>query len=435
MINSKKEDVNKYILYTSFFFVFLVMGVWSYLSPLWGDDYGMQRMNFTKIINACKNDYFSWNGRFFGQFFFRILVNINPLFYGLFNGLMFFLLTYLIFIISKKESDMFKNAIFRYLLIVTFLFLFTPSFAQVYLWRAGSGNYLWTTTIIIIFMYLMINNISFKNDLINLFAFILTCILGFVSGLSNENTPGGMIIILFFYFCYKNINKEKIIPFVFSIIGYLILLLSPGSKIRLETHFDFSRMSLLKKIFVNLPLTNDFFIYQLSIIILIFIFLFVYSFIFERYSVCLDSFIWFFSGVLVLYALDFSPEGAGLGRSSFGGFIFMLIGIFKLITFDESKISKFINLVLIYTLISFTFFNFINGFIDSIKSYNAINNQNSEIIYKRNKNDNFIKVKKLQYIGKTKYSFVDGNALSDRPDWWANKCYSYGFNVKNIVSD
>lgn len=432
MSEVKKEKNSRLILYILFILTFSISSFWSYLSPLWADDYSVERMGFFKIIDECVKDYFRWNGRFFGQFFFKMLVNINPVAFGILNGLMFFMLTYFIFIFSKNKYENYKNLLIRYIFIITILFLFTPSFAQVYLWRSVAGNYLWTTTIILLFMYLMIENLKITKKRNNFIFIFFLSILGFISGLSNENTAGGMIVILAIYLLQNRINKIKLIPLFFSIVGYLLLLLSPGSKIRYNSHADFANYSILKKLSLNIPVTNDFIISQLSLILVIFLILFSYNYILVK-KINVDSIVWFISGILVFYALDFSPEGAGLGRASFGGFIFITIGISKLLILGNSeKIIRFINTLLLCLLIIFSVINFSSGFIDSIKSYQSVNEQNFKIVQQSKRND-IVRIDGLEYIGKTKYSFADENLLSSDPNGWANICYKEGFKVKEII--
>ncbi len=91
----------------------------------------------------------------------------------------------------------------------------TPTFGQVFLWTSGSGNYLWTLTANLVFVWLFINidKVKIINKTI---LYILMIPLAIVSGWSNENTGGGVILLLigmyllnYFYKRNFTINIKK----------------------------------------------------------------------------------------------------------------------------------------------------------------------------------------------------------------------------------
>ncbi|WP_369403837.1 DUF6056 family protein [Fructilactobacillus florum] len=99
--------------------------------------------------------------------------------------------------------------------IIISLFLLTPTFGQVFLWTSGSGNYLWTLTANLVFVWLFINidKVKIINKTI---LYILMIPLAIVSGWSNENTGGGVILLLigmyllnYFYKRNFTINIKK----------------------------------------------------------------------------------------------------------------------------------------------------------------------------------------------------------------------------------
>ena len=104
-----------------------------------------------------------------------------------------------------------------------------------------------------------------------LFLSLLT-LMGIVTGTTNENTVGGIIIICLGYLFLKKVDRKRIWPTIGLLIGYVVLLSSPGDASRAHrVNPDFFRLSLAAKIGRNLTPINDFIIDNLLFEIVIFI--------------------------------------------------------------------------------------------------------------------------------------------------------------------
>lgn len=96
--------------------------------------------------------------------------------------------------------------------------------------------------------------------------------MGIVTGTTNENTVGGIIIICLGYLFLKKVDRKRIWPTIGLLIGYVVLLSSPGDASRAHrVNPDFFRLSLAAKIGRNLTPINDFIIDNLLFEIVIFI--------------------------------------------------------------------------------------------------------------------------------------------------------------------
>ena len=141
--------------------IFSFMSFWNYITPLWNDGEGWTRMSFAAIIKSCAEDYMNSNGRFLGQFFAKTIVNITLPLESIINAIAFTVMTLLIFRIARLSNVYGINNEFTKLLLYIFIllniFLLTPGFSQVYLWRPGVGNYLWLIVVDLIFINLIIN--------------------------------------------------------------------------------------------------------------------------------------------------------------------------------------------------------------------------------------------------------------------------------------
>ncbi|WP_429971584.1 DUF6056 family protein [Fructilactobacillus sp. Tb1] len=415
------------------FLTFILMSTWATLTPKWADDLCFSRKSFHEIIKSSCDDYLYWNGRFFGQTLSKIFSNIPSIIYGLIIGFTFTLLSLLILKLSESKNNTLKNNNIRYFFILLSLFLFTPNFSQVFLWRSGTGNYLALSTITLLFLVMFLtNNPSLKNKS---WLIIPSCILGFVAGLSNENTPGGILIIIIFYLAIGKIkiNYQKMLPIFFMVVGYIILLVSPGSRLRSLTHSDFMKMNIFKKIYTNLPITNNFMMSQLYWISIIFIVLCITNIVIVKNKAYITALAYFVAGLAVIYVLNVSPEGSGEGRACFGGFVLMVIACSKLIDFDyNDKYLLSLQSIILTIMTILTFINLTNGIIDSHKTNSAINSRNELI--KQNKNHSDMEIKKLPYYGKGKYSITYGlSDLRTDPNYFVNTGYENEFHINKVV--
>lgn len=140
------------------------------------------------------------------------------------------------------------------------VFLFTPSFGSVFLWRAGVGNYLAMAVMELLFLLLIYHPVS--NKVLN---YILVIILGFIAGWGNENTSGAVILICILLLAKAYIQNHKIplVPLLgtlSAISGFVFLLFSPGSQIRLKVSVSgYSQLSIFAKLRRGIAMFIDYF--------------------------------------------------------------------------------------------------------------------------------------------------------------------------------
>ena len=106
------------------------------------------------------------------------------------NTSIYTLLIYVIYLNAKGENKEHKP---RMLLLIHLVLWFTlPVFGQTCLWLIDSCNYLWTTCIMLLFIYFYRTS-TVKDSLLKSVSFLL---LGLIAGWTNENTAVGLIIII-----------------------------------------------------------------------------------------------------------------------------------------------------------------------------------------------------------------------------------------------
>lgn len=313
----------------------LVMFVWNYKTPYMNEDLDLALpKSISAVFDQGRWDYFNWNGRFLGQTFSRLLI-YEGRFWGSLTAALFFIA--LIFMLAKLtkisvDGDLF---IFKIILLTAVIFLFTPDFGSVYIWRAGVGNYLIMMVIYICFLYLFINFTRPDWTMV-----VLTIVTGFVSGWGNENTSGGVIficmaIICVNYFKNKKIYLNQILGWVAAVVGFVGLILSPGDKRRLLiTHPDFLKENIVKRTISGcLEILSYLYSHPINIILVSLVLVgLVSSFYYLKHTQDFElAFIFTIAGVLSTLVMALSPEGQGAGRTYFGPFIFFTIALFYLI--------------------------------------------------------------------------------------------------------
>ena len=382
MSKGKKKNYVNYIILLS---IFIIMFVWNLTTPLWLDDLYSKsnHVDILGMIQASKNDYFTWNGRVFGQFFMRFLAALNGWRAAFLNAGAFTLYIFLIVRLSlnKKSRDI---GYMRYIIAICLVILFIPVFGQVFLWRAGAGNYLWPLTLNLLLVYIVI----IKDELLNfnIIGLIITLPVAFVAGWSNENTSGGTILMLIIflmidYFENKKINVRKVVVLCVTLCGYIFLLLSPSSKIRIiaqygEQYYDTPMLIRTIKGIATLSnvLLNQ---YVVLIIVTVIVCMLSYQKNLVDKNQYLIGWIFIFSGIATIYALSLGSEiGQDGGRSFFGAITYIIIGLLCHIPnwsgFTRMTDNNAIFHIGVVLLVIFASLNIFIGIVDSYRTNMAI---------------------------------------------------------------
>ena len=219
---------------------FLLIFILNRYSPLIMDDYsysyGVNWKRLTSIKDIFlfqKWYYFHWGGRnvahTIAQFF---LLHNKKWLFNVCNTMVFLVMVYLISSFTNKKG---KNSILYFILAFLGLWFLTPAYGQAFLWLTGSSNYLWTSTIVLLYLKIFMSiDINKKQSI---WKMIGLAIIGIIAGWTNENTGAGLIamLLVFLFMQYKEkriINKIQIVGLVSNIIGFAIMILAPGNGAR-----------------------------------------------------------------------------------------------------------------------------------------------------------------------------------------------------------
>lgn len=237
--------MKKKIFFKCIFIFFLII---FFLSPISGDDWGNYiegSRGLYKSITEAIGMYFSWEGRFIS----RVLINILTYHKVLWNIVNSFVITGTVYLIIKIINP--KKKIIYLLTILIFLLMNIFTFSQVIPWLAGNITYLFVIPLLLLYFYYI-----FENDrrFIITFSILNLIMTMFVEHMAIILILSNILFLIYRYIKDKKISKELILYLVLSIIGTVIMLISPGTLYRSSIeNVDFNKLSTIGKIISNIP--------------------------------------------------------------------------------------------------------------------------------------------------------------------------------------
>ncbi|EMF0285274.1 hypothetical protein KGD03_000026 [Enterococcus hirae] len=423
----KKIKSNRH-LFIVLFCIFGFMLLLNSMSPLVHDDYYyfVKTSSIKTILFDEYQQYMTWTGRSVVHIIFRFFTKLPKIYFNVYNSCIFSLLVYQIIMFSSivKERTT-KNVYLKAFIIFALMWTFTPAFNNVYLWLAGSVNYLTAMVIMLSFILVYHRYIAESEEQNNsLFKTIGMLLLGIVAGWCNENTSGGTLFIviaytvLSYFYKKKKIEKWMIAGIVGNIVGFLFMVMAPGNDIR-ATYFHRSTLSTAWKILDAIPAISHALQNNAMFPLTIGLALLVLSYLNSSFTLSnILSSLFFVGGILTIGVLAISPTALSWSRSYFGGVIFLFISIvislFELLTnFDRSNKVVF-SMIFSYLLVSFLLL-FFNGTADIYKNYVSYSRQTESIKKQMKGGEMDIVVPPLNYKTQTIYPVHnDGDITMDK---------------------
>lgn len=221
------------------FIVWLIICLFNFLTPLSADDYCYMMIvgqepaqidTLGDVFTSISYHYMHSNGRSLVHALIQIFAGIlGKTVFCIVNALMFVLFVQLI----RKLANIDGKSYLYTIILIAFIWLFIPAFAETTLWLSGSVNYLWATTAALAFIYL-INNIEKLSNRYYLYPIYL--LIGVCCGWSHECCATALVggVGLYYLLNFKKFRGPIIPIFIGLCIGALILILSPGTMGRAE---------------------------------------------------------------------------------------------------------------------------------------------------------------------------------------------------------
>ena len=208
--------LNHFTLYTSDDFVYRFI----YKEPFPSANEQPVRSLFD-LITSQMNHWKVWNGRFTGHSIVQIFMQYNKEVFNVFNSSVFLSLGILIDslsfeIVSNKHR---KHQVLYLAIIFLILWWFLPEIGKTVLWISGSGNYLWTAVLDLLWLKVVLRRNQSPYNI------LWTIPLAFFSGAGNENTSPALV--LFIYSLVKSyLNRKQFFYFLFIMCAHFACIYS-----------------------------------------------------------------------------------------------------------------------------------------------------------------------------------------------------------------
>jgi len=194
------------------------------------------------VLTSTYNTYQTWDGRSvadFITFLFMLFRNKN-----IFNVCNTIVYCVFVFLIGFHVTGSFKKVSAMFFMFINILiWLVVSSWGQTLLWLTGSCNYLWTSTLILLFLVPFrkkVENSSYKSHITISFFWIIP---GLLAGWSIENSASGVLILLAAYFILKKYRKERAAAFeIFGSIGFIFGFFMLIRGVREPLYYGFSEL-------------------------------------------------------------------------------------------------------------------------------------------------------------------------------------------------
>ena len=411
------------------------MFIFNLLTPMVSDDfahyYGTEDehpRSLSEILRNMVHFRTNINGRVVSHFFVYLFLSLPRIVFQLLNAVISCLVLFFMsrFFICKKNSKDLIVLVFS----ATAIWVFTPSFGEIYLWLSGAINYSWGLALDLLLIYpffcaYLKRDCKILHHERYMFR-ICYLVLAFIVGSYSENGATATICVIGFLGLLIWIQEKKLPVFLFFVFlctcaGYLFLLTAPatlntrvGGDIR--EHIWYCRVLTVK---------------YMTVLFLIYILLLVVAVISKvNKKVIVFSLIMIIASVLSICVFVFAiylPARSFMIAVSFT----ILADSCLLSKLLERKQLRFLFVVPVTVSIAFCIL-FPRGTKDVIYLYN-LQKERKDII-EETIDHNIYDVILPRFVTLTDYTACPEEELSDDSSYWYNELLARYYGVNSIVA-
>lgn len=387
--------------------------------------------NIFDLVTSQVNHWAIWNGRFTGHSIVQIFMQFDKVYFNIFNSIVFVLLVVLIEQLSSNliKINSKKNRGLFLILLFFMLWWFLPEIGKTVLWVSGSGNYLWTAVIDLLWFYLFT-----KKDLrINVLPF--TTLLAFFMGAGNENTSPAFILLGILYSTFHiwkdKFPKWKIVEIVSATVGFLLMISSPGSRHRAGEIAIFDNLK--GKIFELVQLSfGKYAVLYLMIAILV-------SYLLVRKQIKKEQFIEVCFIVIAHFACIYSliASNEKPARVFFGASVLICLAVIQLLklTLDKVKSSEKLLVVCVIAVAIKFGISYSNVVQDNYATYIQVQQQYTELRNAQRTGQDKVVLKIFKQPKHLYNAYLGTNNLHTNSDAWFNQWMAVFFGVKSVEGE
>lgn len=437
-----KSKYNGIIFCTILLVSFIYMVFLNTKTPLIADDFvytfifgsSTPVTSIGDIITSQTAYYLTWGGRVTAEVLTQTFMFLGKDVFNLANSLCYIAFCLAVYFLAVGRKIRFELLLLTMILI----WFFTPMFGQTVMWLTGSCNYLWCGTIILLAILPFRLYEEKQTKILRSIWFAVVMVpLFFLSGITNENTAGAMILIMMM-FClvyYKQKIKIPVFAFTglfFSICGFLCMIFAPGNGLRATNESAVSEVTMM--VGSNPIITRlSYFAYNLYMLMPLIILASI-AFVLLKNEKSRKEMIVFgifvIAAVAAMFVMLAPPKFPP--RAMFGLAAFLIIAVvyaFSQLKFNSERIRKFVlipgSCVLVFYLMSLGYVG-----VDAI----TVNKQYVARVQmiQEQKNEALIQVPEIVPLSSHNGMYGLKDVQMD-PNHWVNRALADYFGVPNIV--
>ena len=184
--------------------------------------------SLSEIVASQINHYFVWGGRTIAHCLVQFFMSIDKLYFDIANTLIFAALIVLIARLAEVRLST-KNLLW----IVFGMWLAVPQFMYGMLWLTGACNYLWMTTLQLLFVALILRRSPHSSLRITHYALPIA----FLAGWSNEAGSIVTLLIAIALIARRQSIGTAALPLISFTLGLALMILAPGNFERMHHLF------------------------------------------------------------------------------------------------------------------------------------------------------------------------------------------------------
>ncbi|MDR2546861.1 MAG: DUF6056 family protein [Lachnospiraceae bacterium] len=431
---------------------FVMIFFYIYFTPYLSDDIHVlvhmrDVKSFHDFVSFVYNENIN-NPRIFGHLFVAIFVSIPKAVFNIINSLVFVLLVFLIYDnvtlgLNKKQNSFF------FLLTLFFFWRYAVAFGDTILWLSGAANYMWLMTIILGFTSLARRLLAEEQPRRNPLIYVIFAIMGIAAGWCNENTSGGLILLIVIFVLLQMIKniaaKQKVwsLPMIIAplstMIGFILMVLMmmfyTTAAFRLE---DMSAKEgytgvtrFFYRIYYCLMTMHELFFELLIVFAVLTIFLIVRQ---KKLSeACRSVFPFFIAGIATCFALALIAPT--MPRAYFGGGVFLVIACLRSLVLvfgniKEESMARALAYSVFAILGIWLFFDYSSNLVNLARIEREENERVAIIKEAKENNLDIAIVPQLRPQFATRYSHAHHHDMIDDDEYWINWFYEQFYGVK-----
>lgn len=428
--------------------VFVIMIIMNYWTPLIYDDYRyhLETRGFSTILADEYHQWLTWTGRSVAHVMLRFLLRFPKVIFDVVSAGAF---TYLVYVVARiaRGSRQFATATQALLFAFVFglMWVFSPEFAQVYLWMSGAANYL--LVMVIMLSYLLVFNIKVVDKPNPHPSMLLTggmLCLGILAGWCNENTSGGVLLISIGYillqklYLHRGIQAWMVSGVIGNIIGLAIMVSAPGNAIRAAYFPQRNNLSIIWKVIDGMTRTFPSIMTNGKLFMVIAFSLLIFA-IWQN-GLRIQEWIgilFLIGGLATIVVLLIAPAGLYWSRSYFGGIFFIIVSIavstVNILDHADSAARLGVTLLSAYVAVC-TLGTFFSGVSDSYQNHVSYSRQLNSLLKQRSAGKKNVVVPALTYNAQTPYAMTDKDDMSPNRKSYRNKQTAAYWGVSSVRS-